>query len=91
MATKTATVSEFRGKYSTYLEELQNDSEPLLLLNRGQQAAYVISPQIFDALIERLEDLEDIVEGMKALEEIRKDPSLLLDEEEFLSGLDLEE
>ena len=89
MPTKTATVSEFRGKYTAYLEELQNEPEPLLLLNRGQQAAYVVSPQVFDALIERIEFLEDLVDGMTALEEIRKDPSIMMDEKEFLSGLDL--
>ena len=67
MTIKTATVTEFRGKLADYLADLR---EPLLVLQRGQQAAYVVAPEMFDAMIDRIEFLEDILDGEAALAEI---------------------
>ncbi len=59
--TKTATVTELRANLANYLEELEQ--EPLLILRRGQEAAYLVDPEVFDALLSRLDDLEDLIEG----------------------------
>ena len=42
---------------------------------------------MFDALVEKIELLEDIVDGRRAIAEIREDPDLIVDAEEVFEGL----
>lgn len=53
------TVTEFRANYKATLDKLANG--PVFLLQRSDVAAVLLSRSEYDALLERLEELEDRV------------------------------
>lgn len=52
------TVTEFRSNYKATLDKLANG--PVFLLQRSDVAAVLLSRHEYDALLERIEELEDI-------------------------------
>lgn len=52
------TVTEFRANYKATLDKLANG--PVFLLQRSDVAAVLLSRREYDALLERIEELEDI-------------------------------
>lgn len=85
MKTKLATISELRSNLARHIEELE--SGPLMLIQRSRPAGYLVEAQQFEDLINRIEDLEDLVEGMVTLQEILADPDSLVDAEEVFEEL----
>jgi len=82
---RTATVTELRSELASYLESLQEG--PLLVLSRSKPAAMMIEPEEFDRLLERIEYLEDLLDGRQAVAEYLDDPSVALDAEEVFKRI----
>ena len=82
---ETTTITELRTNLSEYVHNL-ND-EPLLVLSRSRPAAYLVKPELFEALVERIEQLEDIIDGRMAISEYLKNPDVAVDADEILTKL----
>jgi len=87
LTNKTATVTELRNDLAAYLSKL--DEGPVVVLSRSRPAAVLIRPEILDALVEKIEYLEDLVEGRRAVEEFRRTPESAVDAEEAFGRLGL--
>lgn len=84
---KVTTVTDLRSKLADYLKDLEG--APLQVLQHSKPAAYILAAKDFEKIIEQLEDLEDIVDGMATLREILEDPDLVVDAEEVFEKLGL--
>ena len=82
---KTTNVTNLRAELSSYLKDL-NDG-PVLILSHSRPAAVLIEAEMFDALVEKIELLEDIIDGRRIISEIREDPDLVVDAEEVFKRL----
>ena len=51
-------ISEFKNNPMAALSK--TDGQPLAVLNRNQPAFYCVPADVYEALVERLEDLEDL-------------------------------
>jgi prevent-host-death family protein len=85
MTERKATVTALRENLARYLDETREG--PLRVMKHSETAAYLVDARQFEELVERLEDLLDIVEATKILEEVSKDPSMLVDAEEVFKEL----
>lgn len=56
---KTTSVTDLRHNLSETIDSLGKD-EALLVVRHSKSAAYLVSPEFFEGLLERLEDLADI-------------------------------
>lgn len=66
MAIDLMSVAELRARLADVLERIQTSKRPLYLTQRGQARAVLIPVRKFEALIEKLEYLDDSVEVLKA-------------------------
>ena len=82
---RTTTVSELRSDLSSLLATLEDG--PLLVLSHSKPKAMLIDPELFSNLIERVELLEDLLDGRQALAEFMENPDVALDAEEVFSRL----
>ncbi|OGO09791.1 MAG: hypothetical protein A2Z66_08620 [Chloroflexi bacterium RBG_13_66_10] len=82
---RTTTVSELRSDLASLLTRLEEG--PIMVLSRSRPAAVLVEPDVFEAILERLELLEDIVEGRKAVSEYRRDRNVAVEAEEVFSSL----
>ncbi len=60
---QTESISNFRNNYSTVLERL--NTGPLLLMQHSRVAGVLLSQDEWNAISERIEDLEDIAAAWK--------------------------
>jgi prevent-host-death family protein len=77
---RTTTVTQLRAELASLLESLQDG--PLLVLSHSKPAAILIEPEMFESLVERVEYLEDLMDGRQAIAEYLEDPAVALDAEE---------
>jgi len=84
---KTASVSQLRSDLSSYIEKVEEG--PIVVLSRSQPAAILLDPEVYEALIENAETLEDILDGRVALEHYAAHPEAAVDAEEVFSRLGL--
>jgi prevent-host-death family protein len=82
---KTTNVTNLRSELSSYLKDL--DDGPVLILSHSRPAAVLIEAEMFDSLVEKIELLEDIVDGRRAIAEIREDPDLAVEAKEVFERL----
>lgn len=82
---KTTNVSTLRTELSSFLSELQDG--PILVLSHSTPRAVLLDPEVYDSLVERIELLEDLVDGQRALSEYQADPDAALDAEEVFERL----
>ena len=82
---RTATVTELRAELASYLKSLREG--PLLVLSHSRPTAMLIEPEEFDRLLERVENLEDLLDGRQAVAEYLTDPSIALDAEEVFERI----
>ena len=68
---KTASVTELREKLAETIESLDTENA-VMVVRHSKPAAYLVSPRVFDELIERLEDLEDLQDMALALADFHK-------------------
>ncbi len=64
---KQVTVSDARGRLSEVVDTVQ--TEPVMLERHGKPAAVVISPELFEQLLDAAEELEDIASYEAAMAE----------------------
>ena len=82
---KTTTITELRAELSSYIGELNEG--PVMIMSRSRPAAILIDPEMFDALVEESELLEDILDGRQTLAEYRRDRNVAEDAEEVFKRL----
>ncbi len=84
---RTTTVTELRSDLSSQIESLADG--PLLVLSRSKPAAMIIDPDLFENLIERIELIEDFLDGHQSVVEYIEDPNIAVDAEEVFERLGL--
>lgn len=62
-ATRSVSITELKRSPSAVLE--QANFEPVAVLNHNKPAAYLLAPDIYQALIERFED-DDLIQLIQA-------------------------
>ena len=63
---RTVSVTELRDNLAKTIAALAQD-QALMIMRRSKPAAYLVSPAMFERLLERLEDLEDQIDMQAAL------------------------
>ena len=82
---RTTTVTQLRSELASLLEGLRDG--PLLVLSHSKPAAVLIEPEMFENLLERVEYLEDLLDGRQAIAEYLEDPSVAIDAEEVFDRI----
>ena len=82
MATRIMGATKARRHFTEILDNIGEAEEPLYLTHRGEPRAVLVGYDQFEHLIERLEDLEDLLEIYEASHE----PTRPL--EEFMAELE---
>jgi len=68
---QTKTISDFKQQGTALLAGLKSSKSPVLLTHGGKPAAYLVGVDAFDALSRRLDILERLAAGERAVEEGR--------------------
>jgi PHD/YefM family antitoxin component YafN of YafNO toxin-antitoxin module len=82
---RSTNVSSLRTDLSTFLKDL--DEGPLLVLSHSRPAAVMLDPEMFEAMVEKIELLEDLVDGRRAIADYRTSPDHAVDAEEVFERL----
>lgn len=64
---KTELVTNLKREATKIIDSLSKKSSPILITQRGRPAAYLVSVGKFEALNERIDILEKIARGEKAI------------------------
>ena len=68
MGVKIVAASEVRQNLKAILEELGRKGEAVYVTQRGRARAVLVDYELYEALLQRLEDLEDVLAMKEALE-----------------------
>ena len=68
MVAKIVTVSEMKSGLATLIAQLQAHGAPIYVTLHGKPKAVLVSYQEYEALLEKLDDLEDLLAMKEALE-----------------------
>ena len=71
----TASITELRDKLAETIDSLK-DEKAILIMRHSKPAAYLVSRDLFESLIERVEDLEDQADMAAALSDYRQGKAL---------------
>lgn len=82
---QTVTVTELRAELSSYLDGLVDS--PVLVLTHGKPAAVLLEPANYESLLDRIELLEDLLDGRRIVSEYALDPSVAIEAEEVFERL----
>jgi len=82
---RTASVSELRSNLSAIIEKVEEG--PIVVMSRSHPAAILLDPDVFEALIENAETLEDILDGRIALARYSANPDAAIEAEEVFARL----
>jgi prevent-host-death family protein len=82
---RTTNVSTLRTDLSSFLSNLEDG--PVLVLSHSKPKAVLIDPEVFESLVEKVELLEDLVEGRRVLAEYQSDPNVVVNAEEVFERL----
>lgn len=82
---KTTTATELRSDLSALIKGL--DDGPLVVLSRSRPVAVLVDPEMFDAIIEKCELIEDLLDGRRAVFEYIEDSSIAVDAEDVFERL----
>jgi PHD/YefM family antitoxin component YafN of YafNO toxin-antitoxin module len=82
---RTITVTKLRSDLSSIIANLEDG--PLLVLSHSKPKAMLIEPELFDNLIERVERLEDLLDGRQAVSEYIQNPDVALDAEQVFERI----
>ena len=66
MATRIMSATKARRNFTQVVEALGPEGGPLYITHRGEPTAVLVGYKTFEALVEKLEDLSDIVEIYEA-------------------------
>jgi prevent-host-death family protein len=84
---RTTSVFQLRSNLSSYIEKVGEG--PIVVLSRSEPAAVLLDPDVYEALIEKAETLEDILDGRVALQHYAAHPEAAVNAEEVFSRLGL--
>lgn len=84
---RTTNVSGLRKDLSMYLDELING--PIFVYSHSEPKAVLVDPELFNALVEKVEMLEDLADGRRAIKDYQENPSSAVDAEEIFERLGL--
>ena len=62
-------LSEFRSKAAALIEEVRETKRPIIITRRGKSAAVLLGVYEYEALLEKLEILQDVREAEAQLRE----------------------
>ncbi len=82
---RITTVTELRADLSSLIASLEEG--PLLVLSHSKPKALLIEPDLFDNLLERVELLEDLLDGRQAIAEYIENPDIAVDAEEVFKRI----
>jgi len=68
---KTELVTTLKRKATDILSELADDQEPVLITQHGRPAAYLVDVESYNAMQNRMQLLEGIARGERAIDEKR--------------------
>ena len=68
---RTELVTTLKRQATELLSELERDREPILITQHGLPSAYLVDVETFEALQGRIDLLEGIARGERAIEEGR--------------------
>ncbi len=83
---KVIPISEARPKLANLIEEVSETREPYYIASRSKVKAVLLGIEEYEALMDRLEDLEDSLDVLKA--RLEREPARPL--EEFVRELEAE-
>lgn len=81
---QTASVTELRDKLAETIDSLGEDNA-ILIVRHSKPAAYLVSRELFEGLLERVEDLQDQADMTAALADY--DQGKAIDAEEVFGRL----
>jgi len=84
---RTTTVTELRADLSAQIENLTEG--PLLILSRSKPKAMLIDVDVYENLLERIELIEDILDGRQVISEYLDDPDSFVDADSIFKRLGL--
>ena len=82
---RTTTVSKLRAELATLIASLSEG--PVMIFSHSKPAAVLVEPEFFENLIQRVELIEDVLDGRKVLAEYAEDSSAFLDAEDVFARL----
>jgi prevent-host-death family protein len=82
---RTTNVSTLRADISSFLRTIEDG--PILILSHSKPQAVLIDPELFDSLVEKVELLEDLLDGRRVISAYKTDPDSFLDAEEVFERL----
>ena len=68
---KTTIVTNLKREATEILAELANDHEPVLVTEHGRPAAYLVDVETYELQLQRLQIMEGIARGERAIQEGR--------------------
>jgi prevent-host-death family protein len=68
---KTTIVTKLKREATKILAELADDHEPVLVTEHGKPAAYLVDVETYELQLQRVEIMEGIARGEKAIQEGR--------------------
>jgi len=68
---RTELVTTLKRQATELLSDLERDREPILITQRGVPSAYLVDVETYEAMRRRIQLLEGIARGEKAVEEGR--------------------
>ncbi len=72
MATKIVNVSELKAKLATVLGELDAEGVPVFVVHHGKPKAVLVRYEDYEALLHKLDDLEDLISVRHTLQGRKK-------------------
>lgn len=82
---RTATVTELRAELSSYIDQLKQG--PLFVLSHSRPAAVMLDPEMYQALVEKIELLEDVLDGRRVIDAYQADRDSVVEAEEVFERL----
>jgi len=73
MATRIVSVSDLKARLSALLAQLQAEGVPVYVIQHGKPKAVLVKYEEYEALLEKVEDLEDVVAMRGALSSPEED------------------
>ena len=68
---RTELVTTLKRKATELISELEHERTPMLITQHGKPAAYLVDVETFEGLMRRMEVLEGIARGERAVQEGR--------------------
>lgn len=79
LSQRTTSITEARQNLAALLDSLETNGA-VLIVRHSRPAAYLVAADMFDAILERLEDLEDVVDMRSVISDYHAGEGIPLEE-----------